>query len=480
MLINRILGWARSQPHKPALIEGNATITYLDFARAVETARLRLEVESLPSGHFAFVFSRSFIEHWILTLAVRSLGLHTVCAANLEQAGHLRIPNVAAIIAPEEMLANFKSIPASLKDAKPIGIARSVYSIEHRAALPASEHKGPGGGYVIFTSGTTGSYKKVLFDGAFADKVHQWMDAVTPLDPSTVYHAINFPPWTGIGERIPISTWFAGGSVVFSAGNDPFGSFFRHRPTHAIVVPAMLPPLLNARPPDHAPLTELELGVGGGFLPLRLAERVAREITPKLDAYYGSSEVCASMRARFKTQDDLSWLTPEHCHVEVVDDEGRECPAFAQGEMRIRLRDFDSTGYIDDPETTAKFYRNGYFYPGDFAVRREDGRIRILGRTEDVVNLQGWKVPVAPLEERIQRALNIDTVCVFSEQNRRGEEQVVVAVEAAIRPSEDNLAGAVRGLKGFEHVRWEFLPAFPRTEGGMIKVDRRKLRLMLD
>ena len=110
------------------------------------------------------------------------------------------------------------------------------------------------------------------------------------------------------------------------------------------------------------------------------------------------------------------------------------------------------------------------------AVRREDGRIRVLGRTEDVVNVRGWKIAVAPLEELIQRRLGVDTVCVFSELDKSGEERIVIALESDRLPPEDKLAAAIQDRTGFERVRWEVLETFPRTEGGTSKVNRRKLR----
>jgi acyl-coenzyme A synthetase/AMP-(fatty) acid ligase len=289
---------------------------------------------------------------------------------------------------------------------------------------------------------------------------------------------LDFPVWTGIGANAA-TVWHAGGCLAFSGRKDRFGDFFRHRPTHAVLVPAMLPGLLEARPEGQAPLVETELRVTGGFLPLRLAERLSKEITPKVDVYYGSTEACAFLRSRFRTADDLSWLTPTG-EIEVVEPDGKVCAPGVEGEVRIRLMEFDTDHYMDDPETTAKFFRDGCFYPGDVGVTREDGRIRILGRIDDVINLAGFKVPTAPIEERIQRTLGADSVCVYSSLNRSGEEEVLIAVEKRARPADDVLAGAVKGFAQFERVRWVFLESFPRTAGGMVKVDRRKLRKLLD
>jgi acyl-coenzyme A synthetase/AMP-(fatty) acid ligase len=249
-----------------------------------------------------------------------------------------------------------------------------------------------------------------------------------------------------------------------------------------MLVPAFMPALLKARPPDQPPLSDLELSITGGFLPLRLAERISKEITPKLEIYYGSTEVCAYMRSRFETIDDLSWLSPVG-QIEVVGNDGKVCATGAEGEIRIRLFDFDTDHYMDDAETSAKFFRDGYFYPGDVAVRREDGRIQVLGRIDDVVNLFGFKVPAAPIEAQIQTALGVDSACVFSHLNKEGDVEILIAVESDRRPDDDVLAGAIKAVKGmnaFERVRWTFLESFPRTQAGLAKVDRRKLRKLLD
>jgi len=186
------------------------------------------------------------------------------------------------------------------------------------------------------------------------------------------------------------------------------------------------------------------------------------------------------MRSAFRAPEDLQWLLPYRGNVvEIADADGTAAPAGTEGELRFRLRDFDPRGYLDDADTTSRFFRGDYFYPGDLAVAREDGRIRILGRVEDVLNIRGYKVAVAPLEERIQRRLAIDNACIFGGLDKDGEEEVVIAVEKEERPTEHDLGDAIRGIAGFDRVRWVFLKSFPRTQGGMSKIDRRRLRALV-
>ena len=150
-----------------------------------------------------------------------------------------------------------------------------------------------------------------------------------------------------------------------------------------------------------------------------------------------------------------------------------------EGELRVRLRDIDATSYLDDEEASRRFFCDGYFYTGDLAVRRADGRIRILGRTADVLNVQGQKIAVAPLEQKIQDFLRVNAVCLFSFLDDNGKEELVVAIEANEAPPQPLLDKISHEYMSFERVRFEVLREFPRTEAGMQKIKRLELRKII-
>jgi|SRR5579871_2806433 len=479
MITDRIFEWAHVQPQRPAILEGSETITYLEFANIIEAARSYFAAFDLPRGQFAFVFTRTGAEHWVLTLALRALGLHTATVPNLTDIAALKLKDVACIVCNEECLPGPGTLPTALREARIIPVTKKLLmrGLASAPPRPSSNSTQPGG-YLLRTSGTTGIYKNLLGGGAPEADIVRWNLRTLHIDRNTIYHMLSFPPWTGIGA-VTATVWHAGGCLAFSGVAEPYADFFRHRPTHAMVVPFMLPPLLASRPAGEGPRASLTLTVTGGFLPLVLAERVTREITPNVEIYYGSTEVCAFMRARFQSNEDLYWLEPEG-RIEVVDDEDRHCLDGVEGEIRIGLMPFDTDHYLDDSAATARHFRDGWFYPGDAAIRRKDGRIRVLGRIEDAINIKGVKIPVAPLEEKIQRALSVAHACVFSRLNAAAEEEILIAVESVVRPSDETLANAILGIRGFDRVRWTFLDRFPRTEGGLTKTNRRKLRKLLE
>jgi len=476
MIAQKIFSHAQQKPEKPALIEDGTVTSYGLFARMINAARASLSRQNLPKGQSAIVLGTSFRDQWTIVLALRAMGIDTVSVGGLKMARDLALRNVSAVIAPAQEVQHLDPNLARL--VRVIPVPNDVFAPTPSSDIPAPG-KGENGGYLVATSGTTGRYKKVFFGGAHEEDSVRWTVEAFDFNDETVFHGHNFPLWTGIGGRTISAVWYAGGTVIMTrqAG---FEGFFEHRPNRAILTPAMLNDLIAAAGETGRPAyPAFELDVSGGFLPLSLATRVAKHITPKVNALYGSTEVTALMRARFKTAEDLHWLAEYRSHYEIVDDEGRAVAPGTEGELRIRLKPFDCHRYLDDEEATAKFFRDGYFYPGDLATRRDDGRIRILGRAEDVINLKGYKVPVAPVEDHIERTLGADTVCIFSEMDDEGENRVVVAVESNGTFTDEKLRSTIRGRPGFEDARFVVLKEFPRAESGMRKVNRRELRRLV-
>jgi acyl-coenzyme A synthetase/AMP-(fatty) acid ligase len=141
--------------------------------------------------------------------------------------------------------------------------------------------------------------------------------------------------------------------------------------------------------------------------------------------------------------------------------------------------DIDCMSYLDDEEASVKVFRDGFFCPGDMAVGRADGRVRILGRTLDVLHLREKKVAAAPMELAIQRALMVDEVCLFSGLNDAGIEELVVVIQTDKVLPKSALDRIVRKLPSIEHVRFVLLKELPRTETGTGKVQRFTLRKLV-
>jgi acyl-coenzyme A synthetase/AMP-(fatty) acid ligase len=339
---------------------------------------------------------------------------------------------------------------------------------------------GPSGGHILYTSGTTGAYRKLLWNSDLEEARSSERGRFQGFDQSTVAHILRCEQQTGIGWKIPLAVWQAGGCVVMDQRAERYQKLFRNSPTYVFMTPLMFRQLMSAEQFDCSGSTKCDIRVGGGIVGVDLIGKALARFREPVNLYHGyaSTELVISVLAsHLRTVDDAQWLEPVGDRtVEVVDDSGRECLAGHEGDIRIRLTELDWHEYLDDGEATAKVFRDGFFYPGDRAIRRADGRIHVLGRVADVLNVQGEKIAVGPVEQRIKHYLGAEEVCAFSRRNGSGQDELVVVIQTNGRPAEDKLDAIRRDFSGFDAVRFAVLREFPRNESGMEKTNRIALR----
>ena len=346
--------------------------------------------------------------------------------------------------------------------------------------MPDEVH--PEGGHILYTSGTTGTYKKLFLDGERARARNVRRAEHLGLTKDCLWHVAYLGMWTSIGFKMPLAVWQAGGCVLFDQRIGWAKHVVEDGITHAMLLPRMVDDLVKAGDAMPSPRRgHWRLTVTGGFLPMGLARAVLDRLTDNLAITYGSTELSTPALDTVVTDvGEMYWLSESEGRVvEIVDDEGRPCPVGVEGNLRVRRMPLDSTEYLDDPEASARMFRDGCFQPGDMAVRRADGRVRMLGRSSDVLNFQGQKIAAAPIEQRLQERLGGRAVCLFSGINPAGREEITVVVEAERPLGAGDMSALAGQLPSFEQVRIVVCRQFPLTRTGTQKVDRTALKRLL-
>lgn len=481
-IVNRIYEWAREQPARAATVSNDITLGYGYFARNIEAQRRFFSQQDLPVGKTAVIIIRNRAYAWTVALALRSLGLTTIVAESIETARALALRNVACVVFGKSTERANSTKVSTYPGAKFIEVDDNFSRDLATGEIPSGyDEKIPFGDHIIFTSGTTGKYKKILKPGRLVMEHARVLVATHELDRTSIHHGFEYPMWTVLGYKYPLTLWSVGGCIIFNQGNMHWANLFKSGVTNCIITPFILRKVLELPDMPFTYQSQLSLTVGGGFLPYSDAKEATTRLTKNIFIRYGASELgSGGMTARFVSRDDLDTLTPDPGRViEVVDEHGAQLPAGQEGELRIRLEGVDATGYIDDEETTAKFFRDGYFHPGDMAVKHADGRIQIIGRTADVLNIEGWKIAVAPLERAMQNTLKVNEVCLFSRFSDEGVNEVVVVIQSDKLPQQSELDEAVRRLPPSIRYHFRNVREFPRTQAGMSKVNRSALRQMV-
>ncbi len=88
-------------------------------------------------------------------------------------------------------------------------------------------------------------------------------------------------------------------------------------------------------------------------------------------------------------------------------------------------------GYEGDPERTAEVLQDGWLRTADLGRLDDDGRLRILGRVDDVVVSGGVKVPAPAVEQQLSTHPDVEAVAVVGVPDAEWGQRVVACVVAA-------------------------------------------------
>ena len=158
----------------------------------------------------------------------------------------------------------------------------------------------------------------------------------------------------------------------------------------------------------------------------------------------------------------------------VRDPEGQEVPhdGMTLGELTVR-GNVVMKGYYNDPESTARAIRNGWFYTGDAGVVHPDGYIEIRDRFKDVIISGGENISSVEVEGVLLRHPAVMEVAVVGMAHERCGEapHAFVVLKAGATSSEAELKQFVRDhLAHFKTPQWvSFVDELPKTATGKIQ-----------
>jgi acyl-coenzyme A synthetase/AMP-(fatty) acid ligase len=479
-----IYDYACEHPSKTAIVYNGIDISYAAFAQAIGGTISYLDKQALPEGHTVVVRISILADCWVAVLALQALGLNTVCVKSVSGIESLSLRNIVGIVTTEIEAGIDPLEPDSRTGDRVISIPYPDYSSEGFPRASASIGMTRIGGHILYTSGTTGSYKKVFLDAELQQQRNaERIRAYKHNQEDTVYHCTDFGLWTSVGYKKPLYVWQMGGCIIFEQRPQWHQYFLQSAMTNTILIPDQVNGLLKfiEEHPLKRTVPDFYLLFGGGFISNTLVEKLRNRVSGYVENIYGSTEInVPTLQSTVENLDDLHWLLPSGYRVvEIVDEGGSVCPTDMEGELRVRLTALDCSSYLDDRQASEKVFRSGCFYPGDMAVRRADGRIRILGRSADVINIRGQKRSVAPFEHEIQQRLGVDAVCLFSGLSSEGEVELLIAIESEYSPEKSDLSNLLEEFAQFGQARFVRITKFPRTQTGTSKIDRIALRKLL-
>lgn len=102
----------------------------------------------------------------------------------------------------------------------------------------------------------------------------------------------------------------------------------------------------------------------------------------------------------------------ENFEIRILDESDQEVPLGGWGEICIRGPGVMS-GYWNRPEETRKVLRNGWLHSGDIGTMDDEGYVFIVDRVKDMINVSGFKVWPAEVEQSFYQHPAVREVAVY-------------------------------------------------------------------
>jgi long-chain acyl-CoA synthetase len=117
----------------------------------------------------------------------------------------------------------------------------------------------------------------------------------------------------------------------------------------------------------------------------------------------------------------------ENFELKILDEDGYELPLGQWGEICIKGPGV-MQGYWGKPEATAQAIRNGWLHSGDIGTMDDEGYIFIVDRVKDMINVSGFKVWPAEVEQVLYRHPAVKEVAVYGIADPLKGESVKAAI----------------------------------------------------
>lgn len=449
----------------PALVDGTVRLTWADLDEHVDAVAAGLRARELPAGARVALQAPTCVEFVTGYLATIRAGLVSVPidpSYTAAEVRHILDDSGAELLLDRDAVRGLAAGPGRPG-------ADSTRSGEDVVA-------------VLYTSGTSGRGKGAMLSArALLANVEQIAAVRPPLVGSGDVVFLPVPLSHILGLNAGLGTALLTGATLVLADSGPrfdadasLATMAAEGVTTVLAVPGHYA-AWSARPGFAAGFATVRFAMSGSTrLGRGLVDRYARDGVALRDGY-GLTE----------TAPVVAVGTPDDDPAEAAGSVGRPLPG-----VEVQLRDTDGDE-VDDGDPGRLVVRgpnlfsgywpdgrdgpdaDGWFATGDIAITDPAGRLRLVGRTTDLVIVNGFNVYPAEVETVLNRARGVAEAAVVGvADDRTGEAvhaYVVAAPGEALDPAE-LIAHAARELARFKvPTRVHVVEALPHTVTGKVK-----------
>lgn len=334
---------------------------------------------------------------------------------------------------------------------------------------------------IQYTAGTTGlpkgvmlTHKNLAVHGALVRHYFEYSEEDV--------HLLVLPLFHVTGLDIALNPVLAKGSKLILFARFDLMTMLQviseYRVTHCITITPINVAVLHAPNISDFDLSSLKLVVSGGApVPLEVHEKWEKMVGIPIVEGYGLSEACGGIignnRHNYKPgtvgapiyyHDIMLWNIEENSNT--GDPE--------RGELCIKGPCVMKGYWKNQEQTKAAFLEGGWLRTGDIAQVEEEGWVRIVGRTKEMINVSGYKVSLAEVDEFIYKHPAVAEACTIGvTHSYRGEDPkafVVVKPEYKGQITEEEIVEFCKQqMSAYKYPRKiEFVEELPKSGAGKI------------
>jgi acyl-coenzyme A synthetase/AMP-(fatty) acid ligase len=473
-----ILHWIGYKPNAVALIEADRAYSYGDLGVGVVQYVKTLQATGLQPGMLLGVACRNRYLHLLVLLAGEILGATTLSLAPAEIVARDPVLERCDMLCVQEPSVEETGLPpggAILQLTQPT-IDRIGRIAVQGSDLALLDHCPPADTVVtlIRTSGSTGRPKMMAMTQANTRHLLR-RTASQPNDPGYAWNFLNLYGFSNRSSYQETAIALrAGCTVVSSSLGSIFTDMQRFAQFRTTLVSGDAVRLVHAIPTDWIGPKSGLIHIKGGAVPTPIRQRLEREVVTHVYHNYGANE---TSRMTNVDAQGVGTLLPD-VTIRVMTDDGHEAPIGCPGQIEAKAAGMVESYFWDTAATEAAF-RDGWYRTGDIGFMPAPGKLVVMGRADDWVNIGGIKFSPHDIEQRMQAIEGVEDAVLLSLPDAAGHDRLHVVLQSQDRAMADRCRDRlVSILSG--HVALfvpHVLTALPRTGSG--KVRRGELRGLL-
>lgn len=431
-------------------LAAGTSFTFDDVHRLSNRIANGLLALGIERGDHVALMMDNRAEHVLLHFAIGKIGAVAV-PINTGARGKLlsyflNQSDSKALVAETEYLSRFREIEGDVPLIKQVvkidgdDKAALTYAslLEHPDSDPPVSGKFSDLAVILYTSGTTGPSKGVMFPHArmfLWERVGQEAHEVCGDD--CVYTTL--PLFHGAALLGSVYMMVAlGGSVALARRFSASQYWADIRQTGATITTLMgsMVNILCALPPNPDDGKHALRIVKTSPFP-KIAKEFEERFSLRCVSGYGLTDY--GVPTLLTTEDPPSKLgsmgkAAGNWEVRIFDEDDMPLPAGQIGELVLWTPDpwHSSTGYYKMPEATLASRRNDWFHTGDRCYIDEDGYVWFVDRKKDAIRRRGENISAYEVEQVIYTHPAIADVAVYPLQSEMAEDEVAAAV--VLRP----------------------------------------------